>query len=572
MDQQDSNCSESSALTFEWPIRNLKLLFDSTKGDTKSKALKSPKFGGGRWQILFYANAGTSKETSGSESSGYVSLFLACEPTVGEKEAALKDSGRWVREGVYKFCFELRKQNILHNLKEASNHTFSYKTANWGWAQFARRDSVYYQSISAKSQDAFVIVCTITSTSSPTTLLPSGSNLSVPKTLIDTVGSLLDDPLYSDVEFVIMRHTRNSQNARRIWASRKMLQRAEHFNDMLGTNFAEGTMDNALRTPRPAKQALANSSSQSENGIYSEEYIDSDDEDDYSDGSDDDDDDVSSQMDTTDNEFAHVLGPQDDDPCLLPEVNVQDEGGNQPSLDSQSTLHSVSSLGFSAADGGGLVRQKNKSHLTVVIKDVAYNTYRALLYYLYTDNIVFAPLASSFNSSRLAMSSLTRPSPSSPSTEAPPAAAKKGVYTDSATSRKDWIKEWMKHNQGRPAPCSAKAIYREADRLDLRDLKARAAQHIFKSLTVENIAYEVFSPFASTFEEIRKVEIEFFLKHWQEIRTSDAMKNVWQQIRIGRHPGFEEVWPAIAMNLEFRPDSPKLSSPSGNDAPGPMVT
>lgn len=241
-------------------------------------------------------------------------------------------------------------------------------------------------------------------------------------------------------------------------------------------------MDNALRTPRPAKQALANSSSQSENGIYSEEYIDSDDEDDYSDGSDDDDDDdVSSQMDTTDNEFAHVLGPQDDDSCLLPEVNVQDEGGNQPSLDSQSTLHSVSSLGFSAADGGRLVRQKNKSHLTVVIKDVAYNTYRALLYYvrtvpvpeaciltpcqqLYTDNIVFAPLASSFNSSRLAMSSLTRPSPSSPSTEAPPAAAKKGVYTDSATSRKDWIKEWMKHNQGRPAPCSAKAIYREADR------------------------------------------------------------------------------------------------------------
>jgi hypothetical protein len=97
-------------------------------------------------------------------------------------------------------------------------------------AQFARRDSVYYQSISAKSQDAFVIVCTITSTSSPTTLLPPGSNLSVPKTLIDTVGSLLDDPLYSDVEFVIMR-PRNSPKARRIWASRKLLQRAEHFDD-----------------------------------------------------------------------------------------------------------------------------------------------------------------------------------------------------------------------------------------------------------------------------------------------------------------------------------------------------
>jgi hypothetical protein len=30
-------------------------------------------------QILFYANAGTPKDASGSEAGGYVSLFLACE-------------------------------------------------------------------------------------------------------------------------------------------------------------------------------------------------------------------------------------------------------------------------------------------------------------------------------------------------------------------------------------------------------------------------------------------------------------------------------------------------------------
>jgi hypothetical protein len=129
-------------------------------------------------------------------------------------------------------------------------------------------------------------------------------------------------------------------------------------------------------------------------------------------------------------------------------------------------------------------------------------------------------------------------------------------------------------------------------------------QHIFKSLTVENIAYEVFSPFASTFEEIRKVgrikvfhatispnetykvEIDYFLKNWQEIRTSDAMKSVWHQIRIGRHPGFEEgtshfmwhthwklryieVWPAIAMNLEFKPDAPTTPTAAKNDVSQP---
>ena len=37
-----------------------------------------------------------------------------------------------------------------------------------------------------------------------------------------------------------------------------------------------------------------------------------------------------------------------------------------------------------------------------------------------------------------------------------------------------------------------------------------------------------------------QVEVKYFLDHWTEIRSSDAMRNVWHQIRLGRHPGFEE--------------------------------
>jgi hypothetical protein len=57
------------------------------------------------------------------------------------------------------------------------------------------------------------------------------------------------------------------------------------------------------------------------------------------------------------------------------------------------------------------------------------------------------------------------------------------------------------------------------------------------------------------------------------------MRNVWHQIRLGRHPGFEEglcmsalavvlelirplVWPVIATQLEFKPQS---SGPAGSD-------
>ena len=61
-----------------------------------------------------------------------------------------------------------------------------------------------------------------------------------------------------------------------------------------------------------------------------------------------------------------------------------------------------------------------------------------------------------------------------------------------ATTRREWIQEWMKNNPGRPAPCSPKASYRLADSkpvyficlrrviwaigLDLRELKERASQ------------------------------------------------------------------------------------------------
>ena len=48
----ESEYSESSSITFEWTLRGLKSLFDSTKGDKKSKVTKSIRFGGNRWQVL----------------------------------------------------------------------------------------------------------------------------------------------------------------------------------------------------------------------------------------------------------------------------------------------------------------------------------------------------------------------------------------------------------------------------------------------------------------------------------------------------------------------------------------
>lgn len=47
MDSAVLEYSESTTTTLEWTVKGLKQLFDSSKGELKSKVTKSVKFGGG---------------------------------------------------------------------------------------------------------------------------------------------------------------------------------------------------------------------------------------------------------------------------------------------------------------------------------------------------------------------------------------------------------------------------------------------------------------------------------------------------------------------------------------------
>ncbi|KAM6494171.1 hypothetical protein JOM56_010532 [Amanita muscaria] len=526
--ETEQEYQETTCITFEWTLRGLKALFDSTKGEHKSKVTKSPLFGGGRWQILFYANSGLPKD--GGAEGNFVSLYLACEPTTEEKEGAITDSGRWIREGVYKFSFELRNlsKTMTYNTKEAQNHSFSWKNANWGWAQFARRDTIYYQAQSIKSQDALVIICTITSSPYVPPPMPSVPRRSVPKPLVDIMGALLDDPLHSDVEFIIPRHANSLKNAKTIWASKRILQRVEYFDAMFSANFAEGT----------STEALPVADRESSKG-FTDYFEDSDQEDEDDSGySIMDEDDSQSEGHDAFAGYLAVSAPKTDDSPM------QEPGTSDDQSIAESIALTPSTRTSHVTELVAMEDPPEYSKMKVIVRDAAYVTYRAVLYYLYTDFVVFAPLSSTFTSSSdlvAAPASSASASINTLETQGLNAPVKKSSQAIStATSRKEWIKEWCQANPGKPLPCSAKAVYRLADRLGLIDLKDRAAQYIYKALTIDNIAYEVFSPFSATHDEIRKVLVGFFLSNWQDIRNSDAMKNVWKQIRNGRHPGFEE--------------------------------
>ncbi|KAH9999667.1 hypothetical protein BJV74DRAFT_974882 [Russula compacta] len=564
---------ESNSITFEWTLRGLKSLFESSKGEVKSKVTKSTKFGGGRWQVLFYANSGPpfpSTDVSGASSSGYVSLFLSCEPTQEEKDAAY--NGRWVREGLFRFTFELHslKKKELFNVKEAHNHSFSHATANWGWAQFARRDAVYYTKSIVKANDAFVITCTISSTPGPPTPSPLIHRSLVPKDLLESVGQLLDDPLYSDIEFVLPSRNLRVATPRRIYASKRLLSRADYFDSMFNAGFIEASSDQ-LTFEITGETNLDSIDATSEYTALGSHPEDSDEEDEAYDPGEADGDSPNSDAE-----------PEDvfEMPRDLPEPGVSieaeelaDDGDNHEGEDgkSRNVRQKIAHPSSPRATDAQIIPRGTASverevpgppKLRVVVKDVAYATYHAVLYYLYTDRIRFAPLSSSFLSSSTSGTSCTETANDSQGSLGSVTRTGVAEVHAGASSRREWIQDWIRGNPGHPLPCSAKAVYRLADKLGLAELKTRAFEHITKSLTVENVPYEVFSTFSATFEVVRKVEVKYFLDHWTEIRGSDAMRNVWHQIRLGRHPGFEEVWPVIATHLEFKPQN---SGPAGSD-------
>lgn len=141
---------------------------------------------------------------------------------------------------------------------------------------------------------------------------------------------------------------------------------------------------NPLHTPRPTGQSIANSTPQSEGGAYTDDYLDSDDEDDdyfEADG----DDEMTSQADTSEADFAHVNAPQGDESFQMAESLVEQDSRQVDCPGSQSDSTSVAAPDpiFDSAPKNHVSQQVvTKAHSTVVIRGVAYNTYRALLYYV----------------------------------------------------------------------------------------------------------------------------------------------------------------------------------------------
>ncbi|CAK5279766.1 unnamed protein product [Mycena citricolor] len=125
----------------------------------------------------------------------------------------------------------------------------------------------------------------------------------------------------------------------------------------------------------------------------------------------------------------------------------------------------------------------------LVDKSHASLTWNALFYYLYTGNISFRRLGEK-------------------------------IGTDSDIPR-----------------CSAKSMYKLADKFDLADLKTRSMNFIKGQLSPENIVHEAFSTFTSLFEEIQAIEVQYLMTQLKTPGVSERMADMIDMVNNGERRG-----------------------------------
>lgn len=145
----------------------------------------------------------------------------------------------------------------------------------------------------------------------------------------------------------------------------------------------------------------------------------------------------------------------------------------------------------------------------ICVKDVAFKTWKALVFYTYTGRISFAPLRSQ-----------------------PPTSTH------------------FHHGSSDYAPmCSPKSMYRLADKYDLKVLKEQARTDIQSKIIAQNVVPELFSTFASRYPDVRNLLTEIYVAHCDHPNITTAMP-VWiGKVVRGELPHAEDALNAILRAL-----------------------
>uniref|UniRef100_A0A0K3CN66 FGENESH: predicted gene_15.216 protein n=1 Tax=Rhodotorula toruloides TaxID=5286 RepID=A0A0K3CN66_RHOTO len=142
----------------------------------------------------------------------------------------------------------------------------------------------------------------------------------------------------------------------------------------------------------------------------------------------------------------------------------------------------------------------------VTITETAWTTYQAVLAYLRTGFIEFAPLSSACK-------------PRNPAAH---------------HTRLDRINETA--DGPGPGQVSPKSTFRLAHLLELSELEEICLLELSKTLQAQNAAYELFDDASICFDRWRQVIVKFVARNWEEVKETAGWKEMYGRIASGEMP------------------------------------
>lgn len=103
--------------------------------------------------------------------------------------------------------------------------------------------------------------------------------------------------------------------------------------------------------------------------------------------------------------------------------------------------------------------------------------------------------------------------------------------------------------QAPPPSVSPKSVYRLAHLLEHFALQSLALEEIASQLTPANVATELFGDVARAYPEVWKVEMDYCVKHWAQVKDSKAMKEIEGLVEREELPGGGRVLMELAKRL-----------------------
>ncbi|GAA5946391.1 hypothetical protein JCM3765_000224 [Sporobolomyces pararoseus] len=170
-------------------------------------------------------------------------------------------------------------------------------------------------------------------------------------------------------------------------------------------------------------------------------------------------------------------------------------------------------------------QKPDRKLLTVVEVDESdFRSFRAMISYLHVQLVPFYSITSNF---LLELAKDRQPGDDFEKYEHCPA---------------DWLENHFsskkkQHYSNNLHPCSPYEMYRLADKYKIEHLKKLSLDYIVRSLTIANVAYELFSPLSLEYKPVSQMILDFFVKNWAEVKKSTAFKAVLDKFSAGELHG-----------------------------------